>query len=266
MTAPLCGSGDHNRTSERSRRPQPHEAPLHEWADREWPGAWFVREAAPTGRLAVLYAASLGARAGHDFVGCEHLVAGALRAGALTDVSTATSLREVAVASVVASQLIAEVRPEQVSAWFADETAADPAVALAAVRLLPTLTPRAEAALRRARALAYAASAVAGAAAVHVLSGVLEDPGIVAPVASSVGVSLEPARQWAGRRAAWGPLLDLLDELPGSEVSDGCGPASGAPASSRHVSGASFSGVVNRGLSSGRAPRDLPGGRSPGGP
>ena len=53
---------------------------------------------------------------------------------------------------------------------------------------------------------------MAGAAAVHVLSGVLEYPGIVAPAASSVGVSLEPARQWAGRRAAWGPLLDLLDE------------------------------------------------------
>lgn len=187
--------------------------PLHEWAAREWPGAFFVREAAPSGRLAVLYAASLGARSGHDFLGCEHLVAGALRAGALTDVPTASSLREVAVASVAASQLIAEVRPEQVDAWFADESAADPAVALSSIRLLPTLSPRATAALRRARSSAYASSAVAGAAAVHVLSGVLEDPGMVAPVASSVGISLEPARRWAGRRAAWGPLLELLDEL-----------------------------------------------------
>jgi hypothetical protein len=123
-------------------------------------------------------------------------------------------LREVAVASVAASQLIAEVRPEAVDAWFADDDAADPAVALSSIRLLPTLTPRAEGALRRARSSAYASSAVAGAAAVHVLSGVLEDPGMVAPVASSVGISLEPARQWAGRRAAWGPLLELLDELP----------------------------------------------------
>jgi hypothetical protein len=164
--------------------------------------------------LAVLYAASLGARSGHDFLGCEHLVAGALRAGALTHGETADPLREVAVAAVAASQLIAEVRPEQVDAWFADEAAADPAVALASIRLLPTLSPRAGRALRRARAMAYGASAVAGAAAVHVLSGVLEDPGMVAPVASAVGISLEPARQWAGRRAAWGPLLDLLDELP----------------------------------------------------
>ena len=186
---------------------------LDAWAEREWPGAWFVRDAAPSGQLAVLFGASLGARSGHDFLGCEHLVAGALRAGALTHVPTATSLREVAVASVAASQMIAEVRPEEVDEWFADEAAADPAVALGTIRLLPTLTPRAEAALRRARASAYAASAVAGAAAVHVLSGVLEDPGIVAPAASSVGVSLEPARQWAGRRAAWGPLLELLDEL-----------------------------------------------------
>lgn len=188
---------------------------LEAWASREWPGAWFVRDAAPSGRLAVLHAASLGARSNHDFLGCEHLVAGALRAGALTDVATASALRlrEVAVASVAASQVIAEVRPEEVDGWFADESMADPAVALAAISLLPTLTPRAEAALRRARAIAYGASAVSGAAAVHVLSGVLEDPGMVAPVASSVGVSLEPARQWAGRRAAWGPLLDLLDEL-----------------------------------------------------
>ena len=165
--------------------------------------------------MAVLHAASLGARSGHDFLGCEHLVACALRAGALTDVATASSLRlrEVAVASVAASQMIAEVRPEEIEAWFADEAFADPAVALASISLLPTLTPRAEAALRRAKASAHAASAVAGATAVHVLSGVLEDPGMVAPVASSVGVSLEPARQWAGRRAAWGPLLDLLDEL-----------------------------------------------------
>ena len=188
---------------------------LDAWAAREWPGGWFVRAAAPGGRMAVLHAASLGARSGHDFLGCEHLVAGALRAGALTDVATASSLRlrEVAVASVAASQMIAEVRPEEVEAWFADEAVADPAVALSSITLLPTLTPRAEAALRRARASAHASSAVAGATAVHVLSGVLEDPGMVAPVASSVGVSLEPARQWAGRRAAWGPLLDLLDEL-----------------------------------------------------
>jgi hypothetical protein len=53
---------------------------------------------------------------------------------------------------------------------------------------------------------------MAGPGAVHVLSGVLENPGIVAPAASSVGINLEPARQWAGRRAAWGPLLELLDE------------------------------------------------------
>ena len=198
-----------------AQRPDGSIEPLETWAAREWPGAWFVRDAAPSGRLAVLHAASLGARSGHDFVGCEHLVAGALRAGALTDVPAASALRlrEVAVASVAASQMIAEVRPEEVDAWFADEAAADPDVALASIRLLPTLTPRAEAALHRARSSAYAASAVAGAAAVHVLSGVLEDPGMVAPVASSVGVNLEPARQWAGRRAAWGPLLDLLDEL-----------------------------------------------------
>jgi hypothetical protein len=174
-----------------------------------------VRVAAPSGRLAVLYAASLGARSGHDFLGCEHLVAGALRAGALTDADTAVPLREVAVAAVAASQLIAEVRPEQVDAWFADEDAADPSVALSTVRLLPTLSPRAAQALRRAVASAAAASALDGPGAVHVLSGVLEDPGMVAPVASSVGISLEPARQWAGRRAAWGPLLELLDELPG---------------------------------------------------
>jgi hypothetical protein len=209
----VSGSGDHNRSTSAIQRPLPLSEPLHEWASRDWPGASFVRDAAPSGRLAVLYAASLGARSGHDFLGCEHLVAGALRAGALTDLATASTLQEVAVASVAASQLIAEVRPEEVDAWFADDAAADPAVALGAIHLLPTLSPRADRALRRARALAYGASAVAGAAAVHVLSGVLEDPGMVAPVASSVGISLEPARQLAGRRAAWGPLLDLLDEL-----------------------------------------------------
>ena len=211
----MSPSGDQNASPKPTQRPERFSEPLHEWAAREWPGATFVRAAAPSGRLAVLYAASLGARSGHDFLGCEHLVAGALRAGALTDVPTASSLRQVAVASVAASQLIAEVRAEEVDAWFADERAADPACALASIRLLPTLSPRAAAALRRARALAYGASAVAGAAAVHVLSGVLEDPGMVEPVASSVGVSLEPARRWAGRWAAWGPLLELLDELPG---------------------------------------------------
>lgn len=207
--------GDQNGPQSVSQQPEGSTEALEAWAAREWPGAWFVRDAAPSGRLAVLFGASLGARSGHDFLGCEHLVAGALRAGALTDVATASTLRlrEVAVASVAASQMIAEVRPEEVDAWFANDSLADPAEALALIRLLPTLTPRAEAALLRARASAYAASAVAGATAVHVLSGVLEDPGMVAPVATSVGVSLETARQWAGRRAAWGPLLDLLDDL-----------------------------------------------------
>ena len=212
----MSGSGDHNRSRSTIPQPEPLTEVLERWAARDWPGAWFVRGAAAGGRLAVLHAAALGARSGHDFLGSEHLVAGALRAGALADVTTEARLRlrEVAVASVAASQLIADVRPEEVDAWFADESAADPAAALSAISLLPTLTPRAEAALRRARASAYAAAAVDGAGAVHVLSGVLEDPGIVEPAASSVGVSLEPARQWAGRRAAWGPLLDLLDELP----------------------------------------------------
>ena len=207
-------SGDQNGPRSAFQRPEGSTEALEAWAAREWPGAWFVRDAAPSGRSSVLYAASLGARSGHDFLGCEHLVAGALRAGALSDSTASTlRLREVAVASVAASQMIAEVRPEEVDAWFADDSLADPSGALATIRLLPTLTPRADAALRRARASAYAAAAVAGATAVHVLSGVLEDPGMVAPVATSVGVSLEPARQWAGRRAAWGPLLDLLDEL-----------------------------------------------------
>lgn len=208
-------SGDQKDPRSAIPRPERSTEPLDVWASRDWPGAGFVRDAAPSGRLAVLFAASLGARSDHDFLGCEHLVAGALRAGALTDPATASALRlrEVAVASVAASQMIAEVRPEEVEAWFADDAAADPAFALATIRLLPTLTPRADAALKRARSSAYASSAVAGAGAVHVLSGVLEDPGMVAPVAASVGVSLEPARRWAGRRAAWGPLLDLLDEL-----------------------------------------------------
>ena len=212
MTAFAVPFGDQNGPRSPIARPQ-GSTELDEWAAREWPGAWFVRDSAPSGRLAVLLAASLGARSGHDFLGCEHLVAGALRAGALTDRETAGPLRDVAVAAVAASQLIAEVRPEQVDAWFADEAAGDPELALASIRLLPTLSPRAEAALRRARASAFASAAVAGATAVHVLSGVLEDPGMVAPVASAAGISLEPARQWAGRRAAWGPLLELLDEV-----------------------------------------------------
>ncbi|HUP85373.1 MAG TPA: Clp protease N-terminal domain-containing protein [Acidimicrobiales bacterium] len=209
----LVRSGDHNgRRTPIQARQRTTEA-LTRWTELEWPGAAFVRRAAPSGRLAVLFATSLGARSGHDYLGCEHLVAGALRAGALTDADTADPLRSVAVAAVASSQLIAEVRPEQVDAWFADEAAVDPVAALASIRLLPTLSPRAGRALRRAVASAAAASALHGPAAIHVLSGVLEDPGMVAPVASAVGVSLEPARQWAGRRAAWGPLLELLDEV-----------------------------------------------------
>ena len=211
MTRFVVPSGRHNDPGSAIQRPQ-GSTELEAWAAADWPGAWFVRGAAPSGRLAVLLAASLGARSGHDFLGGEHLVAGALRAGALTDPDQAGPLQDVAVAAVAASQLIAEVRPEHVDAWFADPMAGDPEVALASIRMLPTLTPRAEAALRRARASASAGAALAGPGAVHVLSGVLEDPGMVAPVASSVGVSLEPARLWAGRRAAWGPLLELLDE------------------------------------------------------
>jgi hypothetical protein len=186
---------------------------LDTWAAKDWPGAWFVREAASSGRLAVLLAASLGARSGHDYLGCEHLVAGAVRAGSLSEPG-GVSLTEVSSVAVAASQRLAEVRPEEVDAWFADEAAADPSVALASVRILPTLTPRAASALRRARSVAASSAAVDGATAMHVLHGVLEDPGIVGPAASSLGVSLEPARRWASRRAAWGPVLDLLDELP----------------------------------------------------
>ena len=179
----------------------------------DWPGAWFVREAAPSGRLAVLLAASLGARSGHDYLGCEHLVAGAIRAGAI-DAPGGVPLGDVTAVAVAESQRLAQVRADEVAAWFADSGAADVATALASIRMLPTLSRRAVGALRRARSLAAASAAVDGATAVHVLSGVLEDPGIVAPAASSLGLSLEPARQWARSRAAWGPVLDLLDELP----------------------------------------------------
>ncbi len=181
---------------------------LEAFAAMRWPGRWFVGGAAPSGRLAVLYAVALGARSGHAYVGCEHLVAGAVRAGALPEMATADELRTVAVAAVAASQLLAEVTVEQVEAWFADESAADSAVALASIRLLPTLTPRAEAGLRRARGSAAASAAPAGAGAIHVLSGVLADPGTVARHAEDLG----PARRLAERRAGWGPLLDLLDE------------------------------------------------------
>lgn len=185
--------------------------PLVAFAALAWPGAWFVADAAPSGRLAVLYALALGARSGHDYVGCEHLVAGAVRAGGLPAAVAATDdLRHTAVEAVAASQLLAGVTAEQVEAWFADEAAADPALALATIRLLPTLTPRAEAGLRRARGKAAAAAAIDGAGAVHVLSGVLADPGTVARHADDLG----PARRLAERRAGWGPLLDLLDEAP----------------------------------------------------
>lgn len=182
--------------------------PLEVFAILRWPGGWFVEEAAPSGRLAVLYALALGARSGHDYVGCEHLVAGAVRAGGLPAVATTDELRRTAIEAVASSQLLAEVTVAQVDSWFADEAAADPAVALATIHLLPTLTPRAEAGLRRARGKAAASAAVGGAGAVHVLSGVLADPGMVARHADDLG----PARRLADRRAGWGPLLDLLDE------------------------------------------------------
>ncbi|HVF31538.1 MAG TPA: Clp protease N-terminal domain-containing protein [Acidimicrobiales bacterium] len=183
---------------------------LEAFAALRWPGAWFVADAAPSGRLAVLYALALGARSGHDYVGCEHLVAGAVRAGGLGPAgATADELRRVAVAAVAGSQLLAGVTPDRVDEWFADEAAADPGVALAAIRLLPTITPRADGGLRRARGQAAASASIEGAGAVHVLSGVLADPGTVARHAADLG----PARLVAERRASWGPLLDLLDDL-----------------------------------------------------
>lgn len=181
---------------------------LEAFAALAWPGAWFVAEAAPSGRLAVLYAMALGARSNHDYLGCEHLIAGAVRAGGLPAVATTDDLRRTAVEAVAASQLLAEVTAAQVEDWFADEAAADPALALATIRLLPTLTPRAEAGLRRARGKAAATAALGGAGAVHVLSGVLADPGTVARHADDLG----PARRLTERRAGWGPLLDLLGE------------------------------------------------------
>ena len=179
------------------------------FAGLRWPGRWFVAAAAPSGRLAVLYAMALGARSGHDYLGCEHLVAGAVRAGGLPErVSATAELRRVAVEAVAASQRLAEVTPAAVDEWFGDEAAADPARALASIRLLPTLTPRAEGGLRRACAKASASAALDGPGAAHVLSGVLADPGTVAHHAGDLG----PVRSLADRRAGWGPLLDLLEE------------------------------------------------------
>ena len=109
------------------------------------------------------------------------------------------------------SQLLAGVTPAAVDEWFADEAAGDPASALATIHLLPTLTPRAEAGLRRARGRAAASAALDGAGAVHVRSGVLADPGTVARHADDLG----PARRLAERRAGWGPLLDLLEDPAG---------------------------------------------------
>lgn len=186
------------------------EGPLDRWASASWPGASFVREAETSGRLAVLYAASLGAWAGHDYVGCEHLVAGSVRAMAPTDPDAVEGLRRIVIAAVAASQLIAEVPPERVDAWFADAGAADPETALRSLRLLPTLSWRAERALQRARDAAATSTPPVRTSAAHLLAGVLADPGIVAPTASALGVSLEPGRRWADRHVAWGPLLDLL--------------------------------------------------------
>lgn len=202
----MSGSGRPDRAIERKWSP----VPLDAFAELRWPGAWFVAEAAPSGRRAVLLAMALGARSGHDYLGGEHLVAGAVRAGALPHVETNEELRRIAVDAVAASQLLAGVTAAQVDAWFADATAGDDGAALASIRLLPTLTPKAESALRRARGQASAGAAVDGATAVHVLSGVLADPGIVA----RQGVDLAPARRLAERRAGWGPLLDLLDDAP----------------------------------------------------
>lgn len=184
--------------------------PLQQWASATWPGADFVRKADDSGRLAVLYAAGLGSWAGHDFVGCEHLVAGALRAMAPTDPEAVEELRAVVIAAVAGSQLIAEVPPERVDAWFADEGAGDPMTALHSIRMLPTLSVRAERALQRAQDTAAASTPPARATAAHLLAGVLADPGIVAPTASAIGVSLDGGRRWADRHIAWGPLLDLL--------------------------------------------------------
>lgn len=184
--------------------------PLTRWASAVWPGASFVREADESGQLAVLYAASLGSWAGHDYVGCEHLVAGAVRAMAPTDPEAADGLRAVVIAAVAASQLIAEVPPERVDAWFADVASADPSQALPSIRMLPTLSIRAKRALQRALDAAASSAPVVRASAAHLLAGVLADPGIVTPTASALGVSLEPGRRWADRHVAWGPLLDLL--------------------------------------------------------
>ncbi len=186
--------------------------PLVVFADRQWPGRWFVRDAAPSGRLAVLYAVSLGAHAGHDYIGCEHLVAGSIRSGGLRDAGNLAGLRQVAVAAVASSRTLAECEPERVREWFADDTADDPARALAGIRILPTVTPQADRALRRARSQAWGAASIEGPGAVHVLSGVLADPGTVGPAASSEGVSLDGPRLEAERRAGWGPLLDLLED------------------------------------------------------
>ncbi len=188
------------------------EGPLDRWASATWPGASFVREAESSGRLAVLYAASLGAWAGHDYVGCEHLVAGAVRAMAPTDPDAVEELRTVVIAAVAASQLIAEVPPERVDAWFADASAGDPETALRSIRMLPTLSMRAERALQRAQAAADASTPPVRTTAAHLLAGVLADPGIVAPTASAIGLSLDAGRRWADRHVAWGPLLDLLAE------------------------------------------------------
>lgn len=188
------------------------EGPIDRWASATWPGARFVREADRSGRLAVLYAASLGAWSGHDYVGCEHLVAGAVRAMAPTDPDAVEGLRAVVIAAVAASQLIAEVPPERVDAWFADAGAGDPETALQSIRLLPTLSIRAERAMERAREAGASSTPPVRVTAAHLLAGVLADPGIVAPTASALGVSLDPGRRWADRHVAWGPLLDLLAE------------------------------------------------------
>ncbi len=188
--------------------------PLDGVAALRWPGSGFVAAASPSGRLAVLLALGLGARSGHDYLGCEHLVAGAIRAGGLPDRAAATTadLRRVAVVAVAASQRLAQMTAAAVEAWFDTEVAGDPSAVLASIRFLPTLTPRASAALDRARGQAAAGAALGGPGAVHVLSGVLADPGIVAPAAVGEGVDLVAARGLAERRAGWGALADLVVE------------------------------------------------------
>jgi len=184
----------------------------------EWVPATYAVKASDEGATVLLYAIDEALLCGHEYVGSEHLFAGAVRTSAavVRSLGRLVPIREVIAEALRVSNRLVEITPaDQIIICGKREDPQDLVwqrvqAAVAHQDMFP-LTPRAERNIADAQALARQfGNGRFGAE--EVVAAVSRDGGAVEKALTAFGSAREEAATFMLRRREWGSLLRLADE------------------------------------------------------